>query len=234
MSIRVLLVDDHQIVRIGLRSVLEKEGDFEIVGEAKDGFEAVELVRQVTPHVVVLDVSMPGMNGTEAARQIKSEAPEIKIVVSSMYDRREFVLDLLRAGVNAYILKTDAAEHLVPAIRTALREEIYLVPRVTTALVGECLDRGEAIEAASRTLLSGRERQVLQLIAEGKSSKQVARMLGVEESTVVVHRRNIMGKLNLHSVAELTKYAVQQGITSLEIFPGKPDNFLRPGITRAI
>ena len=216
MSIRVLIVDDHQIVRIGLRSVLEQEGDFEIVGEAKDGFEAVELVRQVTPHVVVLDVSMPGMNGTEAARQIKSEAPEIKIVVSSMYDRREFVLDLLRAGVNAYILKTDAAEHIVPAIRTALREEIYLVPRVTAALVGDCLDRGGVIAATGRMQLSGRERQVLQLIAEGKTSKQVAQMLGVEESTVVVHRRNIMGKLNLHSVAELTKYAVQQGITSLE------------------
>ena len=216
MPIRVLLVDDHQIVRIGLRSVLEKEGDFEIVGEAKDGFEAVRLVRQLTPHVVVLDVSMPGMNGTEAARKIKSEAPDIKIVVSSMYDRREFVLDLLRAGVNAYILKTDAAEHIVPAIRTALREEIYLVPRVTAALVGDCLDRRGVIEATGRMLLSGRERQVLQLIAEGKTSKQVAQMLGVEESTVVVHRRNIMGKLNLHSVAELTKYAVQQGITSLE------------------
>ncbi len=217
MPIRVLIVDDHEIVRIGLCSVLEKEDDFEIVGQAKDGFEAVALVRQVTPDVVVLDVSMPGMNGTEAARLIKSEAPVVKIVVVSMYDRRAFVLDMLAVGVNAYILKTNAAEHLVPAMRTVLRGEVYLVPRLTTILVGEWLSRREVVEAGSGTLLSSRERQVLQLIAEGNSSKQVAHTLGLEESTAVVHRRNIMGKLDLHSVAELTKYAVLQGITPLEV-----------------
>ena len=217
MPIRVLIVDDHEIVRIGLCSVLAQEDEFEIVGQAEDGFEAAELVRQLTPDVVVLDVSMPGLNGTEAARQIKSEAPEVKIVVVSIYDRKEFVLDMLVAGANAYILKTSAAETLIPAIRTALRGEIYLVPQVATTLVTECLSRGEVIEACGRTLLSGRERQVLQLIAEGSSSKKVAQVLGVEESTVVVHRRNIMGKLDLHSVAELTKYAVLQGITPLEV-----------------
>ena len=216
MPTRVLIVDDHEIVRIGLCSVLEKEDEFEIVGQAKDGFEALESVRRLTPDVVVLDVSMPGMNGTEAARRIKSEAPEVKIVVVSMYDRKEFVLDMLRAGVNAYILKTNAAEHLLPAMRTVLRGEIYLVPQVTTALLGDFLSRGGVIESCDRALLSGRERQVLQLIAEGNSSKQIAHALGLEESTVVVHRRNIMGKLKLHSVAELTKYAVVQGITPLE------------------
>ncbi len=216
MPTRVLIVDDHEIVRIGLCSVLEKEDDFEIVAQGRDGFEAVDLVRQVTPDVVVLDVSMPGMNGTEAARLIKSEAPEIKIVVVSMFDRREFVLDMLGAGVDACILKTNAAEHLVPAMRAVLGGEIYLVPQLTTTLVGDCLSQAEVVASCGRTVLTSRERQVLQLIAEGSSSKQVARALGVEESTVVVHRRNIMGKLDLHSVAELTKYAVQQGITPLD------------------
>jgi len=216
MAIRVLIADDHQIVRVGLCSVLTGQEGFEIAGQAATGLEAIKLARETAPDVVLMDVSMPQMNGREAARQIKKELPDTKIIVISMYDRREFILDMLDAGVQGYILKTEAADDLMPAIKAALRGEVYLAPRIAAVVARECVSRKETSGDGAPAELSVRERQVLQLIAEGKSSKEIGRTLELEESTVVVHRRNISSKLKLHSIAELTKYAIQEGITMLD------------------
>jgi two-component system, NarL family, response regulator NreC len=216
MSIRILIADDHQIVRVGLCSVLAGQEGFEIVAQASNGLEAIKLAQETAPDVVLMDVSMPQMNGTEAVRQIKKDLPETKIIIISMYDRREFILDMLDAGVQGYILKTEAADDLIPAMKAALQGEIYLAPRIAAVVAKECVRRNKTPGDHVPTELSARERQVLQLIAEGKSSKEIGRMLSLEERTVVSHRQHIMDKVGIRSVAGLTKYAVRQGITSLE------------------
>ncbi len=214
---RILLVDDHEIVRFGLVSLLEKKPGLEVVGQAGDGIKALELAHQCQPDIIVMDISMPKMNGVEAARQIKRELPDIKIIVMSMYNRKQFVLDMLSIGISGYILKSRAVEDILPAIEAARGGDVYLSPKTAKLLVQECVCQFEyPFEPGVLTELSARERQVLQLLAEGSSSKQIATTLNVSENTVVTHRQNIMNKLNLRSVAQLTKYAVREGITDLE------------------
>ena len=218
MSTRVLLVDDHEIVRYGLHTLLHKQTGLEVIGQAKDGLEAVELAQRLVPDIIVLDVSMPKMNGIEAARQIRKALPECRILVLSMYDRKHYVLDMLSVGISGYILKVNAVQQLLPAIKVALDGDIYLCPKIAKLVTTQCLcgKEGKAHDIPASEL-TGRERQVLQLLAEGKSSKQIAHVLNVGENTIVTHRQNIMKKLDLHSIAALTKYAIQQGITSLEM-----------------
>lgn len=217
MATRVLLVDDHEIVRFGLSSLLEKHCEYDIVGQAEDGLEAVQLAQTLAPDVIVMDVNMPNMNGIEATRTIKKQSPDTRIIVLSMHKRTQYVLDMLEAGANAYVLKTKAIQQLIPAIEAVCAGDVYLSPKVATVVAQALVSKDQGREPNNASELTARERQVLQLLAEGKSSKQIGTVLKVSEATIVKHRQNIMEKLNLHSVAELTKYAIQQGITSIEI-----------------
>ena len=218
MATRVLIVDDHEVVRLGLCRTLDQQESLEVVGQACNGLEAIDMVAQLVPDVVVIDIAMPMLNGIDAARRIKKDHQETKIVALSMNSTRQFILDMLEAGADAYLLKTDAIDDVVSAIEAAMRGEVYLTPKIAAVVTQECLSRGaqgsEQEESANE--LTARERQVLQLLAEGHSSKEIGNILGMEQNTVMVHRRHVMNKLGLHSVAELTKYAIQQGITSLQ------------------
>jgi DNA-binding NarL/FixJ family response regulator len=216
MSTRILLVDDHKITRQGLRSLLENQADMEVVAEAEEGRTAVRLVREIVPDVVIMDVSMPDLNGMEAARQIVADCPGVKIIALSMHSDALFVTEMLKSGASGYLLKDCAFEELALAIRTVSDEKTYLSPSISGVVVNDyvhLLSRGESVDAE---VLSNREREVLQLLAEGKSTKQMALRLHISVKTVETHRRQIMEKLDIHSVAELTKYAIRKGFTSLE------------------
>jgi two-component system response regulator NreC len=217
VATRILLADDHEVVRFGLCSLLEKHKEFDVVGQAEDGLEAVKLAVELAPDIIMMDVNMPNMNGIEAAREIRKKIPGTKIIAISMHDRRQYVLDMLEAGASAYILKTRAVQEVMPAIESVLRGEVYLSPKVAAVVTKACFSKESLGGDESRSELTSRERQVLQLLAEGKSSKQIGAVLEVSEATVVKHRQNLMEKLQLRSVAQLTKYAIQQGITSVEI-----------------
>jgi DNA-binding NarL/FixJ family response regulator len=217
VTTRILLVDDHQLVREGLRAILERHDAFSVVGEAGSGREAVQLAQEVRPDVVVMDVAMADLNGIEATRQIRSLLPDAKVVVLSSYSDRRYVKAVLGAGACGYVLKANACDQLEQAVAAASRGLKYLCAEVTGQMIESALERdgvGSVYE-----LLGAREREVLQLLAEGLSSSQIARRLFVSTSTVETHRRNIMRKLNLHSVAELTKYAIREGLTSLDAVP---------------
>ncbi|HUT31111.1 MAG TPA: response regulator transcription factor [Sedimentisphaerales bacterium] len=216
MSTRILLVDDHKITRQGLRSLLENEQDMEVVAEAEEGRTAVRLVRELLPDVVIMDVSMPDLNGMEAARQIVGESADVKIIALSMHSDALFVTEMLKSGASGYLLKDCAFEELARAIRTVAADKTYLSPSISGVVVNDyvhLLSKGESVDAE---VLSSREREVLQLLAEGKSTKQIALRLHISAKTVETHRRQIMEKLDIHSVAELTKYAIRKGFTSLE------------------
>ena len=218
MSIRIVLVDDHEIVRDGLRALLEKQADFEVVGEAHNGREAVRLVRRLRPHVVVMDVSMPDLNGAEATRRILRESPSVRVTALSMHSDRRFVDAMLGAGARGYLLKDCAYQELVRAVRTVADGHVYLSPQIADLVVEQygCQPAAVAETAASASVLTPREREVLQLLSEGHGTKQIAARLHVSARTIDTHRQNIMSNLDLHSVAELTKYAVREGLTSLE------------------
>ncbi|HYY73108.1 MAG TPA: response regulator transcription factor, partial [Candidatus Bathyarchaeia archaeon] len=204
----VLLADDHLIIRDGLRAVLEEQG-FDVVGEASDGVETARLCEELQPDVVVLDLSMPLLNGMDAARRILKTSPKTKIVALTMQDGEQYVLASLRAGIVGYVLKSQAVSCLVQAIQAARKGERYLSPRASSALVDALLSNTPAEP------LTTRERQVLQLIAEGKNVKEIAYILGVSVKTAESHRANIMATLNIHNIAGLTRYAIRRGLIGL-------------------
>ena len=214
MSVRILIADDHQIVRDGLRTMFQDEPEFEVIAEASDGRRTVELARELSPDVVIMDITMPDLNGIEATRQIKAERPEVRIVALSMHPERQFVSEMLRAGASGYLLKDCPFDELAAAIRTAVTGEVYLSPKVAAVVV-----RGYVGGAPNATpfcgSLSAREREVLQLLSEGKNTKEIALALHVSPKTIETHRRQVMGKLQIYSVAELTRYAIREGITAL-------------------
>jgi two-component system, NarL family, response regulator NreC len=216
MLTRVLLADDHTILRQGLASLLGATPGLAIVGEAANGRKAVELAAQWAPDVVVMDVAMPDLNGIEATRQIKARCPAIKVIGLSMHSDERFIAGMLRAGAAGYLLKEGAFEELAQAIRAVVANQTYLSPRVAGTVVQDYLRTKAAASPPGAEILSNREREVLQLIAEGWTTKRVAVGLGVSVKTVETHRRRIKEALGLESVAELTKYAVRQGLTSLE------------------
>jgi DNA-binding NarL/FixJ family response regulator len=216
MSIKILLADDHKITRQGLRSLLEKEPDMEVVAEAEEGRTAVRLVRELLPDVVVMDVSMPDLNGMEATHQIVAEHPNVKVIALSIHSDNLFVSEMLKSGASGYLLKDCAFEELASAIHFVVDGKTYLSPAVSGVVVDDYLHHLARTESPSSEVLTDREREVLQLIAEGKSTKQVALKLHISVKTVETHRRQIMSKLNIHTIAELTKYAIRQGLTSLE------------------
>lgn len=216
MALRIVLVDDHEVVRQGLRHVLELGGGFEVVGEAGDGGEALDLVGRLSPDVVVMDVSMPGLNGIEGTRRILSAHPDCKIVALSMHSERRSVLGMLEAGASAYVLKDGAVRELDDAIRAVASGQSYLSPKVAGLVVREYRERPEGGDGQPACPLTLREREVLQLIAEGCSNKDAAAKLHLSPKTVETHRRSIMEKLDLHNVAQLTRYAIREGIVSPE------------------
>jgi len=215
MAIRVLLVDDHELMREGLRAILERESDIEVVGEASSGREAVAKADSLGPDVVIMDVAMKDMNGIEATRQIRAERPTVRVVALSSHADRRYVAAILEAGASGYVLKADAYDELRRAVHAVAQGRNYLCSEVAGGVIEAAAGSG-APAGSVFTRLGPREREVLQLLAEGLSSPQIARRLHVATTTIESHRRNLMGKLGLHSVAELTKYAVREGLTSLE------------------
>lgn len=216
MNIRIILVDDHKLMRDGLHSLLDRQSGLEVIATAENGRTALQLVRKLKPDVVVMDISMPDMNGIEASRQILSEFPHIKIVALSMHSDRRFVEAMLRAGVSSYLLKDCPIEELSHALRAVMDNRTYLSQKIAGTVVKGYLAQLTKGDVSSASLLTTREREVLQLIAEGQKTKKVADILHVSVKTIETHRRQIMEKLKLHSIAELTKFAIREGLTSME------------------
>src|SRR3989338_1325019 len=210
MRISTLLADDHVIVRDGLKNLLLREG-FDVIAEASDGHEAVRLAKELCPAIAVLDIFMPLLNGLDAARQVNEICPQTKTILLTMHNEDQYVLEALKAGVRGYVLKTQASQDLVKAIREVSQGSIYLSPTVTGAVVKAYMEQGELPSTPSAPL-TPREREVLQLVAEGKSTKEVAEILKVEVKTAETHRTNIMKKLDIHDIASLVRYAIRHGL----------------------
>jgi DNA-binding NarL/FixJ family response regulator len=213
MTIRILLADDHKIMRQGLRSLVEKKHDMEVVAEAADGRTTIHLTRRLKPDVVIMDVTMPDMNGIEAAHRIVRESSGVKVVALSIHSDRRLVAGMLRAGASAYLLKDCAFEELEVAIRSVAANRCYLSAQVAGIVVKDYVQYLDKGDNSAFCLLTAREREVLQLIAEGKTTKEIALYLHVSVKTVETHRRQIMDKLNVRSIAGLTKYAIHEGLT---------------------
>ena len=215
MKIKVLLADDHAMMRGGLRMLLEQNTEISVIGEAEDGREAVHLVKKLSPDVIVMDIAMPGMNGIEATRQIIADDPGVRIIALSMHSDRQFVSEMLKAGAKAYLLKQCAVDELIIAIKTVLKNQTYISPCISGVVVDQFVRAASKSEPNVFSRLTDREREVLQLMAEGNSSKVIAHQLNLSIKTIETHRMKIMEKLNIHTVAELTKYAIREGLTSL-------------------
>lgn len=214
-QIRVLLVDDHNILREGLRALLEREPDMRVIGEAEDGRAAVEQARHLKPDIVVMDVAMPLLNGIEATRQIKCLPHKINVIVLSMYDDERYIRQALTAGAMGYILKDALARELIDAIRAVSRGEAVLSSAITRLVIEDYLRFGDIEPTNQAECLTPREREVLQLIAEGYTNKQIGEILNISIKTVQVHRTNMMKKLDLHDRGELIKYAIQKKIIEI-------------------
>lgn len=216
MKTRILLVDDHQIFLDGLRNLLKAEASFVTVGEARDGLTAVRLARELAPQVVLMDITMQGLNGIEATRTISAENPDIKVIILSMHSDRRYVVHALKAGARGYLRKDSAYEDLVKGIHAVMGGGICLGRDINDGLVKDYIALVQGHESSVYSVLSVREREVLQLLAEGGSTKEIAARLHVSVKTIETHRKQMMAKLDLHSVAELTKYAIREGLTELE------------------
>lgn len=212
-GIRILLAEDHTLVRAGIRSLLDRIGGMEVVAEASDGQEAVRLARKHQPQLVVMDIAMAGLNGLEATRRIRSETPDAKILILSMHANEQYVQQALQAGASGYLLKDAATEELELAIQAALKGQTYLSPRISRRLVEDYLSRGEGNPADQ---LTPRQREILQLIAEGRSTRAIAERLHVSVKTVETHRAQLMDRLDIHDVPGLVRFAIRTGVISVE------------------
>jgi NarL family two-component system response regulator LiaR len=210
--IRILLVDDHAILRSGLRALLANYPDLEVVGEAGDGAAALTRVNELKPDIVVMDVAMPGMNGLSATRQILETHPQTKVLILTQYSNKEYVLPLLRAGAGGYVLKQAVDTDLVTAIRAVARGESFLYPPVAKMVLEAYLKEPSGVPDDPFTQLTEREREILILVARGRSTREIAEMLHISPNTVDVHRARLMQKLELHSIAEITSFAVRRGL----------------------
>ena len=216
MSTRIVIADDHTIVRHGLAKLIEAEEDMEIIAQTENGISTVELARELSPDVVVMDVAMPELNGIDATQQILRENPKVKILALSMHSGKKFVSAMLQAGATGYLLKDCALEELISAIRTVIDGKTYLSPSITDIVVQNYVRNVDQQEDSAFSILSQREREVLQLMAEGNTTKQIALRLHISPKTVEGHRLRLMNKLDIDNVAQLTKYAIQEGLTSAE------------------
>ncbi len=215
MSIRILVADNHGILRQGITALIEKQSDMEVIGEADNGLTAVKMARELRPDVVLMDVSMPVLNGIEATRQIKSELPEVKILALSVHAKREFVLDMVKAGVSGYMVKECVLDDLVRAVKAVMNNQSYLSPQIAS-IVLEGITKNNIFDVTSNRyeLLSPRDKQILQLLTEGRTAKQISSQLGLSVKTIESNRRQIMEKTEVDNLADLTKYAIRQGLTT--------------------
>ncbi len=216
MSIRIVLADDHKIVRAGLAALLQQESDFELVGEAEDGLSAVKLARQLNPDVLVTDIAMPGMNGIEAIRRMQAEAPEVRGICLSVHNDNRMVLAVIDAGAMGYVMKDCSFDELVQAIRKVMSNQIYLSPQLVGIVVEKYRNRNQASQTDAFSLLTPRERELVQLFSEGYSTNQISDRLSVSTKTVATHRQHILQKLGINGIAELTRYALREGLSTLD------------------
>ena len=216
MKVRVVLADDHPIMREGLRLLLQQIPELEVVAEADNGRQAVEQANRLCPDLVVMDINMVELNGMEATRQIKTANRSVKVIGLSSYADKRYVLGMLEAGASGYVHKSAASSELLEAVKAVLRGRTYLSPEIASIVVDKSLGKSEPADHSAFSVLASKERQVLQLVAEGKSSKEIAQCMDISVRTVDVHRRNIMAKLDLHNAAELTRYAIREGLTSAD------------------
>jgi two-component system response regulator NreC len=216
MNIRILLADDHKIVREGLRALLAKQIGIEVIAEAEDGRTTVQMARELLPDVVIMDIAMPDMNGIEATRRITTETLGIKVISLSMHSDRRFVVEMLKAGASGFLLKDCALEELAHAIHAVAANRIYLSPGIADVVIKDYVHLLSKEDLSVFSILTAREREVLQLLTEGKTTKEIAFSLQISVKTVETYRQQIMDKLSIHNVAELTKYAIREGLTSIE------------------
>ncbi len=216
MSVRVLIVDDHKIVREGLRSLLAKEPDIEVVGEAESAYQAIDLAEEMRPDLVLMDIVMPGLNGIEATRLVLAKAPTVKVIALSMYSERQYVIEMLRAGACGYLLKDCALEQLGEAIRTVAQGRTYITQRITDVIIEDYTSQVRNPRSAASSVLTSKQYKILQLLAEGNSTREIALRMALNTKTVESHRRRIMQKLNIHTIAGLTKYAIRDGLVSAD------------------
>ena len=215
MSIRIILADDHAIVRHGLNRSFQQEKDVEVIAQAQNGRSAVQLAKELSPTVVVMDISMPDLNGIEATRQITSESPQVKVIALSMHSSKKYVTEMFKAGASGYLLKNCDFEELADAVRIVAGGKTYISSSVSDLVVQDYVN-SSVEEDSAFSVLTRREREVVQLLSEGKTTKQAALHLYISPKTVEVHRLNIMKKLNIDSIAQLTRYAIQEGLTLSE------------------
>jgi len=215
MAIKIMLVDDHKMIRDGLRTLISQHKGMEVIGEASDGHTAVQTVMHLRPDVVVIDIGMPELNGIEATRQITALKCAPKVIGLSMHADHRYVAQMLKAGASGYVLKDSAFEELVNAIETVVKGHTFLSPQISGTVASEFKRAASNGDGTVYSVLTVREREVLQLMSEGRSTKDTASALGISVKTIETHRRQLMNRLNLHSVAELTKYAIKEGLTSL-------------------
>lgn len=211
-----MLADDHKILRTGIREMLEKQTDIQVVGEAEDGKTAVKLAMELNPDIIIMDIAMPDLNGIEATYQITSSNKNIKVIALSMYADRRFVRGMLKAGAIGYLLKDCALEDLMSAIKAAVENRVFMSPKIADIIVKNHIQQLKKTDFSVYSVLSSRERQVLQLLAEGSSTREISEKLSISIKTVETHRQQIMGKLNINNIAGLTKYSIKEGLTSLE------------------
>jgi len=215
-KIRVLIVDDHTILRQGVKALLDNQEGIQVVGEAPDGREALKITDEVKPDVILMDIAMPGLNGLEATRRIKNKHPQIKILVLTMYTNEEYISQILKAGADGYLVKETAYDDLVSAIKAVQSGEAFMSPSISKKVIKTYIQQSQRSEERAEDLLSSREREVLQLIAEGNSSKKIAELLFISPKTVENHRTHIMDKLNIHNRTGLIKYAIRKGIVDID------------------
>jgi len=215
-EIHLIIADDHKLFRLGLRQLLDRQKLIKVVGEAANGFEAVTLAHDLKPDIVLMDISMPELNGIEATRRIVDEDAAVHVIMLSMHADRRYIQEALRAGAKGYLLKDSAPEEVVRAIGKVMRGQFYLSMKINEQVIADFIRLTETDKPTPFSLLSAREREVLQLLAEGKSTREIGDKLSVSAKTVETHRQHIMEKLNMHTVAELTKYAIREGLTTLE------------------
>ncbi len=214
--ITLVLADDHQLFRLGLKQLIERQSELKVVGEAATGLEAVSVVRDVQPDIVLMDISMPDLNGIEATRRIVENGGTCRVIILSMHSDRRYIHEALRAGAKGYLLKDAAPEELVRAVQRVMRGQFYLSAQINEQVISDFVDLARPENGSSFTQLSAREREVLQLLTEGKSTKQTAELLNLSVKTVETHRQHIMDKLNLHTLPDLTRYAIREGLITLE------------------